>query len=74
MVAANPDVIFTNVNYIDNPVEEILGRDGWAGVAAVANGQVYSVDNMSSSLPNENIITAMTQMAQALYPDYYTAG
>lgn len=74
VVAANPDVIFTNVNYIDNPVEEILGRDGWAGVAAVANGQVYSVDNMSSSLPNENIITAMTQMAQALYPDYYTAG
>ena len=74
VVAANPDVIFTNVNYIENPVEEILGRDGWAGITAVANGDVYSVDNMSSSLRNENIITAMTQMAQALYPDYYTAG
>ena len=74
VVAANPDVIFTNVNYIDNPVGEILGRDGWAGVSAVANGDVYSVDNMSSSLPNENIILAMQEMAAALYPDYFQAG
>lgn len=74
VVAANPDVIFTNVNYIDNPVGEILGRDGWAGVNAVANGDVYSVDNMSSSLPNENIILAMQEMAAALYPDYFQAG
>lgn len=74
VVAANPDVIFTNVNYIDDPVGEILSRDGWAGVAAVANGDVYAVDNMSSSLPNQNIVVAMRQMAAALYPDYFTAG
>lgn len=70
VVAANPDVIFTNVNYIDNPVEEILSRDGWAGVAAVANQQVYSIDNMASSLPNQNIVVALRQMLEALYPDY----
>lgn len=74
VVAADPDVIFTNVNYIDDPVGEILSRDGWAGVAAVANGDVYAVDNMSSSLPNQNIVVAMRQMAAALYPDYFTAG
>lgn len=71
VVAADPDVIFTNVNYIDAPVEEILARDGWAGVAAVAGGQVYYIDNMSSSLPNQNIVVAMEQMAQALYPEYF---
>ncbi len=74
IVDANPDVIFTNVNYIDDPVGEILGRDGWAGVTAVKNGDVYSIDNMSSARPNENIVVAMRQMAEALYPDYYTAG
>ena len=73
VVAADPDVIFTNVNYIDDPVGEILGRDGWAGVTAVVNGDVYYIDNMSSSLPNQNIVVAMRQMAEALYPDYFPA-
>lgn len=74
VAAADPDVIFTNVNYIDDPVGEILSRDGWAGVTAVANGDVYYIDNMASALPNQNIVIAMRQMAEALYPDYYTAG
>ncbi len=68
---ADPDVILTNVNYIDDPVDEILSRDGWDGVAAVADGQVYYIDNMASSLPNQNIVTALEQMAQAVYPDYF---
>lgn len=71
VVAANPDVIFTNVNYLDDPVQEILSRDGWAGVTAIANGDVFSVDNSSSSLPNQNIVLAMRQMAEAIYPDYF---
>ena len=73
VVAADPDVIFTNVNYLDDPVSEILGRDGWAGVTAVVNGDVYRVDNMASSLPNQNIVVALRQMAEALYPDYFSA-
>ena len=74
IVAADPDVIFTNVNYLDDPVAEILGRDGWAGVTAVANGDVYYIDNMASSLPNQNIVIALRQMAEAIYPDSFTAG
>ena len=73
VVAADPDVIFTNVNYLDDPVAEILGRDGWAGVTAIANGDVYYIDNMASSLPNQNIVLAMRLMAAALYPDYFAA-
>lgn len=73
VVAADPDVIFTNVNYLDDPVQEILGRDGWAGMKAVSNGDVYYIDNMSSSLPNQNIVVAMRQMAEALYPNYFKA-
>ena len=73
VVAANPDVIFTNVNYTDAPVEEILGREGWAGVAAVQNKEVYYIDNMASSLPDQNIVKAVEQMAQALYPARFEA-
>ena len=74
IVAGDPDVIFTNVDFIDDPVGEILSRDGWAGVTAIVNGNVYSIDKTSSSQPNQNIVVAMRQMAEALYPEYYAAG
>lgn len=72
VVAANPDVILTNVNYIENPTDEIMAREGWADMTAVANKDVYYIDNMASSLPNQNIVKALVQMAEAIYPEYYT--
>lgn len=71
VVSANPDVIFTNVNYIDDPVQEIMGRGGWDTVTAVQNNDVYYIDNMASSLPNQNVVKALREMAEALYPEYY---
>ena len=71
VVAANPDVILTNVNYVEDPVSEILGRSGWENITAVSTGQVYYIDNLASSLPNQNIVKALDQMAQAIYPEYY---
>lgn len=71
VVAANPDMILTNVNYIDNPVQEIMDRSGWDALTAVQNGDVYYIDNMASSLPNQNIVKALKQMAEAVYPEYY---
>ncbi len=71
VVAAQPDVILTNVNYIDDPVAEILGRPGWDQVPAVKNGEVYAIDNMASSLPDQNVVEAMRQIALAVYPEIY---
>lgn len=73
IAAANPDVIFTNADYMEDPVQEILDRDGWADISAVANKNVYCIDNNSSSQPNHNIVKAMRQMAEILYPDYYSS-
>ncbi len=71
VVAARPDVILTNVNYIDDPTGEIMARPGWSQVPAVKNGDVYYIDNMASSLPNQNVVKAMEEMARAVYPEYY---
>lgn len=73
VVAADPDVILTNVNYIDDPVAEILGRSGWEGMSAVKDQQVFYIDNMASSLSNHNIVKALDQMAKAVYPDLFAA-
>ena len=70
-VAANPDVILTSVNYIEDSVGEILGRPGWENVNAVANKEVYYIDNGTSSLPNQYVVEALKQMAEAVYPDLY---
>ena len=71
IVAANPDVIITNVSYIDNPVEEIKSRAGWENINAIKNDEVYHIDDNKSSVPNHNIVIALKDMAKKIYPDKY---
>ena len=71
IINRNPDVILTNVNYIDDPTEEIKNRPGFIHINAVINNCVYQIDNDSSSRPSSRIITALRQMAQAVYPEVY---
>ena len=71
VVNLNPDVILTNVNYIENPTKEILSRSGWENMKAVKDKQVYYIDNIASSIPNHNIVKALKEMAKAVYPDKY---
>ncbi len=71
VLKANPDVILTNVNYIDNPIDEIKSREGWDTVSAVKNGAVYPVPTNASSRPTQLSIQALKAMAKAVYPEYY---
>lgn len=71
IIEKNPDVILTNVNYIDNPVEQIKNRKGWENITAVKENQVYSIDTNSSSRPSHKITIALNEMAKAIYPEIY---
>ena len=71
VVYANPDVILTSVNYIEDPVGEIRSRSSWSGVTAIKNGDVYYIDTDSSNRPSHKIVIALRQMAEAIYPDKY---
>ena len=70
-VAANPDVILTCISYLPDPVGEILGREGWSEVTAVANGAVALLNEESANQPNHRIVKALRQMAEAIYPEMY---
>ena len=72
-VAEDPDVIFTAISYLDDPVGEIMGREGWSGVTAVKNGDVCLLDDESINQPNHRITKALRQMAEFVYPEYYSA-
>ena len=67
VVSANPDVIFTNASFLDDPVAEILSRPGFEGVNAVANERVYFIENDVTSLPTHQITRGMRMMLEALY-------
>ena len=71
IIDKNPDVILTNVDYIDNPIDEIKTRDGFENINAVKNNQIYLIDKNSSSRPSSHIIKALNEMAKAIYPDVY---
>jgi len=71
VVAANPDIIFTSTDYIEDAEGEIMSRSGWNVINAVKNKDVYYIDANASTLPNHNIVSALKQMAEVAYPDSY---
>jgi iron complex transport system substrate-binding protein len=71
IISRNPDVILTNVNYIDDPAGEIKNRPGFNHVNAVINNHVYQIDTDSSVRPSAGIIKALRQMATAVYPELH---
>ena len=71
ILAANPDVILTSVNYIENPTDEIKFRAGWEVITAIKDGAIYSIDANASNQPSQNIVKALEEMAKAVYPVEY---
>ncbi len=71
VIAANPDVIITNVMYDGYDFNEIKSRPGWETVAAVQNGAVFQVDANATSRPSQHITEGIYQVAEAVYPEVY---
>jgi len=71
VLAEDPDVILTSVNYIDDPIGEIKSRPGWGGITAVKDGAVYYINTDASNRPSQNIVKALVEMAKAIYPGLY---
>ena len=67
----NPDVILTSAGFLDDPVGEIMSRPGWDAVTAVQNGDIFVIDSNASNRPSQNIIIALREMAEAIYPDEF---
>ncbi len=72
---ANPDVILANTPGKNEAgktaIEDIVSRDGWDTITAVANGDVHEIDKNTSSRGSHNIVKALKEMAKAVYPDEF---
>ena len=71
IIDRNPDVILTNVHYIEDPLGELKNRPGFNHINAVINNAVYQIDANSSVRPSTRILLALDQMSRAVYPELY---
>jgi len=71
VISRNPDVILTNVNYIDDPIAEIKSRPGFNHINAVKNDRIYQINTDSSVRPSSRIILALRQMSRVVYSEFY---
>jgi iron complex transport system substrate-binding protein len=71
IIERNPDVILTNVNYINDPIGEIKRRPGFNHISAVINNRICQIETDSSVRPSTRIISALRQMSIAVYPELY---
>ena len=71
VLEANPDVIITSTNFIDDPIGEIMERAGFDTIAAVQNEQVFQIDTSLSNRPTHNITRALRYIAEFVYPEYF---
>lgn len=72
VIAANPDVIVTNVAYDGYDFNEIKSRAGWENIPAVQNGAVFCVNANATSRPSQHIIEGIMAVAEAVYPEIYS--
>ncbi len=70
-IAMNPDVIVTNVNYVQDVENVIKTAPGWENVTAIKDGAVYYIDSDSSNQPNNHVVDALIQMAKLIYPEQF---
>lgn len=72
IVNLDPDVIITTYGYyVEEPEQEVYGRDGWDEVPAVKNEQVFDVDNDTVTRPGPRLIEGVETLAELIYPEVF---
>ncbi len=72
IVERNPDVILSPESHGSAmAINTLLERSGWDSVSAVANGEIYLMEDDPISRPGPRVGYAVRMVARALYPDLF---
>jgi iron complex transport system substrate-binding protein len=70
----DPDIILCmNYHGGGDAVLELQNRRGFETVTAVREGRIYAINGDSAGQPSQNIVSALKEMALAVYPRLYEA-
>ncbi len=70
-IAANPDVILMDCNWMPDAAAQVKALEGWENVSAIKNGAVYQIDEDACSRPNHHISDATLEWGRCIYPDTF---
>ncbi|WP_106496478.1 ABC transporter substrate-binding protein [Lentibacillus sp. Marseille-P4043] len=72
VISMNPDVVITTYgSYVDDPVAEVTGREGWEDITAVKNEQIYDVNADLVNRPGPRLVEGAEELGKAIYPDVF---
>lgn len=72
IIKRNPDVIITTYGYYtEDPVGQVVSRDGWQDVSAVKNQQVVDVNSDIIARSGPRIVEGVEEVAKAVYPEIF---
>ena len=66
IISSDPDIIFLTDGEFADTADALAGRDGWADIAAVQNGNVISVDTDIASRWGPRTVDYIERIAEAL--------
>ncbi|WP_335870838.1 ABC transporter substrate-binding protein [Bacillus sp. 2205SS5-2] len=73
IVALNPDVIITTYGYYsEDPIGQVLAREGWIGVTAVEKEEIFDIHSDLVTRPGPRLIQGVEGVAKAVYPEVFT--
>ncbi|MBP2240955.1 iron complex transport system substrate-binding protein [Cytobacillus eiseniae] len=76
VIQDNPEVILYTAEVVDDksgkPLEELItSRNGWEKISAIQDGNLTGIEGNIMSRPGPRITDALTQMAEAIYPELF---
>ena len=71
-IAANPDVILMDCNWMPDAADQVKALKGWENVTAIKDGAVYAVNEDLCSRPNHHVSEAILEWAKLIYAEKYS--
>lgn len=72
IIESNPDVIITTHGYYtEDPIGNVVSRDGWQDINAVKNQQVFDVHSDKVTRTGPRLVEGVEELAKAIYPEVF---
>ncbi|GGF29492.1 putative ABC transporter substrate-binding lipoprotein YvrC [Halobacillus andaensis] len=72
VIDMQPDTIITTYGYYtEDPVEQVLSREGWEEVPAIENAKVIDVHSDLVTRSGPRLVEGLEELAEAVYPDTF---
>lgn len=69
LVAADPEIILLGDGAYGVTKDQVAARPGWGTMTAVANGDIFAVDDVVITRPGPRLVDGLRELIAAIHPD-----